>query len=74
MTMELKSCPFCGSIATRKTHKKYRGGYMATVGCTRCGAMIERATKHNDYELAYQYAENAWNERLEVITDGAESA
>lgn len=65
--MELKPCPFCGSEAERKTNRKYRKGYAATVGCVSqlCPAKIEQATLNGSRETAYQYAEQVWNKRVE---------
>lgn len=62
---ELKPCPFCGSKAERKTNRKDRAGFIASVGCVNqlCPAQIQQATLVGTAEDAYQYAEDAWNTR-----------
>ena len=86
MSEFLKSCPFCGNLAERKGYKKYRKGFLATVGCSlhTCPAKISQATLHGIPEDAYKYAEKAWNTRAldkdlhsdveECINDLRESA
>jgi hypothetical protein len=70
--MELKTCPFCGSKAERKTNRKTRlGGYSAVVGCKnkKCPAQIEQATIYGTVEIAYQYAEEVWNKRVPIANE-----
>ncbi|WP_443147083.1 Lar family restriction alleviation protein [Paenibacillus sp. HWE-109] len=71
-TVELKNCPFCGSNAERKTNKRYRKGYLATVGCKSqlCPAKISQATLHGDVEEAYKFAESVWNKRTDPVMEG----
>jgi hypothetical protein len=60
---EIKACPFCGSPSERKGNRRYRKGYAATVGCTRCPLKIEQATLCGTVEDAYKHAESLWNRR-----------
>ena len=68
---ELKPCPFCGSSAERKTNKRYRTGFLATVGCKSqlCPAKISQATLNKDVEEAYKYATHCWNRRVSEVSE-----
>ena len=71
--VELKSCPFCGAIATTEVRVTQMGGGTDhvdfTVVCSSCGTYktsrlkIAKCATFWDVENAMNQAENAWNRR-----------